>query len=181
MKNQLNILLAKCKKNDRRAQYQLFDLYVPYVNVIVRRYLFDGSSVQDVVQEVFISVFKSLRTSYDLQKGTFKPWVRKITINRCIQHNKNKKTFEDLNIDDHEVGVEPAVFSRLNEEELLKYLQNMPENYRTVFNLSVIDGYAHKEIANILGITIETSRKKLSRARAWLNNPTRSSKSFINS
>lgn len=176
----INILINKCKNNNRRAQYELFDLYLPYVNVIVRRYLFDQSNVKDIVQEVFITVFKSIKTSYDPAKGEFKPWLRMITINRCIKQNKNNKTFEDLDVNEHDVSVEPAVFKAFDKEELLKYLLQMPENYRLVFNMAIIDDYSHKEIAAALGITEASSRKKLSRAREWLNQRTQSSKSFFN-
>lgn len=174
------LIITKCKNNDRRAQYELFDLFLPYVNVIVRRYLFDQSNVKDVVQEVFITVFKSIKTSYNSEKGAFKPWLRTITINRCIKQNKNNKVYEDLEVVEKTASVEPVVFSNFNQEELLKYLQNMPENYRVVFNLSVIDDYSHVEIAAILGISEMSSRKKLSRARNWLSQRIQSSKSFFN-
>lgn len=180
MTEKTQILISKCKDDDRRAQYELFDLYLPYVNVVVRRYLFDQSNVKDVVQEIFITVFKSIKTSYNPSKGAFKPWLRTISINRCIKQNKNYKTFENLDLIEHETSVEPAVFSSFNQEELLKYLQNMPENYKVVFNMSVIDNYSHSEIAAILGISEMASRKKLSRARNWLNQRIQSSKSFFN-
>ena len=183
MAEQTNLIIAKCKKDNRRAQYELFDLYLPYVSVIVRRYLFDQNNVKDVVQEIFITVFKSLKTSFDSEKGAFKPWLRTITINHCIKQNKKNKqhrAFEDLNVNEHETGVEPIVFTTFNQEDLMNYLQAMPENYRVVFNMAVIDEYPHSEIANTLGITEATSRKKLSRARAWLNKRIESSKSFFN-
>ena len=103
-----------------------------------------------------------------------------ITINRCIKQNKNNKTFEDLDVAEHDVSVEPAVFTTFNKEELLKYLLQMPENYRLVFNMSVIDDFSHKEIATALGISEASSRKKLSRAREWLNQRIQTSKSFFN-
>ena len=174
------LLITKCKNNDRRAQYELFNQFLPYVNVIVRRYLFDQNNVKDVVQEVFITVFKSIKTSYDPAKGTFKPWLRTITINRCIKQNKNNKVFEDLEVVEKVASVEPIVFSNFDQEELLKYLQKMPESYRVVFNMSVIDDYSHSEISAILGISEMSSRKKLSRARNWLNQRIQSSKSFFN-
>ncbi|MFK7775255.1 MAG: RNA polymerase sigma factor [Saprospiraceae bacterium] len=174
------LLITKCKNDNRRAQYELFDLFLPYVNVVVRRYLFDQNNVKDVVQEVFITVFKSIKTSYDPTKGAFKPWLRTITINRCIKQNKNNKVFEDLEVVEKTASVEPVVFSNFNQEELLKYLQHMPENYKVVFNMSVIDDYSHSEIATILGISEISSRKKLSRARNWLNQRIQTSKSFFN-
>ena len=179
MAEKIQILIFKCKDNNRRAQYELFDLFVPYVNVIVRRYLFDQSNVKDVVQEIFITVFKSIKTSYDPSKGAFKPWLRIISINHCIKQNKSNKTFEALDNIEHDISVEPVVFSSFNQEELLKYLQKMPENYRVVFNMSVVDDYSHSEIAAILGISEMASRKKISRARNWLNQRTQLSKSFF--
>jgi RNA polymerase sigma-70 factor (ECF subfamily) len=174
------ILISKCKNNNRRAQYELFDLYLPYVNIVVRRYLFDQSNIKDIVQEVFITVFKSIKTSYDPQKGDFKPWLRTITINRCIKQNKNYKSFDDLDETEHDLSIEPAVFTAFDKEELLQYLLQMPEKYRLVFNMAIIDDYSHKEIATTLGITEASSRKKLSRAREWLSQRIQTSKSYFN-
>ncbi len=178
--DQINILIDKCKKDDRKAQFQLFELFLPYVTVLIRRYLFDQNAVADLSQEVFLTVFNSLKTSYDINKGAFKPWLRKITIHQCLKHNKTIRSIEEIDENTHYIKVEPAVFNAFSEEEMMNLIQSMPTTFRPVFNMAVIDGYPHSEIADLLGLTEAASRKKLSRARAWLSHRIKSSSSLFN-
>ncbi len=180
MKKQEQILVEACQRNDRKAQFQLFDLYLPYVTVVVRRYLLDQNAVSDLSQEIFITVFKNLKSSYDSTKGDFKPWLRKIAIRKCFRYNKSNSAFQGIDDDTPVISIEPSVFNNFSEEELMKLIQLMPEQYRPVFNLVAIDGYSHPEVSEMLGITATASRKKLSRARSWLSQRIQSSSSLSN-
>lgn len=169
MTKQVHILIEACQKDDRKAQFQLFDLYLPYVSVVVRRYLIDQNAVSDLSQEIFITVFKALKRSFDSSKGNFKPWLRKIAIHQCLRYNKSNLSFKGFDDNTPEISIEPSVFNNFSEEELMKLVHLIPEQYRLVFNMVVIDGYSHAEVGEMLGISTLASRKKLSRARNWLS------------
>ena len=103
-------------------------------------------------------------------KGSLEGWVRKITVNTAIRHwqrnkNRNENLIEDWNLD---IFDEPDVYAHLEEEDLLRLIAQLPEGYRLVFNMFAIEGYTHKEIADLLGIQESTSRSQLVKARKML-------------
>ncbi len=168
---QLHIILVGCQKGDRKCQAKLFEAYLPYIGGICKVYLYNRSYTNDVIQDSFLSIFANIGKSFDPSKGPFKAWVRKIAINHCLKRNqKNRKTIiEELDeVNVKNMKMNPDVFYKLSEEELVKVVRSIPESYREVFTLYAIEGYSHKEIADLLSISVEVSRKKLSKARAWL-------------
>ena len=170
MKDEISIeLISLCLSKNREAQRKLYDLLLPYLNVMCNRYLVNDTDVKDVLQETFINIFKNLN-QFDVQKASFKTWTTKIAINNCLKCNaKNSKlSIEELVIDIHESTVDPTIIENISNEELLTWLKKMPQPYFEVFNLHVIDGFSHKEIAKLLDIESSLSRKRLSRAREWL-------------
>ena len=130
----------------------------------------DDTKAQDILQETFIRIFKSFKT-YDPDKGALSTWMRKIAIN-CALRSLNKKTLEISNLSvvdyDQKYNVEPEAISKLSHDDLLKIVQTLPDGYRQVFNLSVIEGYSHREIGEMLGIAAVSSRSNLSRAKQLL-------------
>jgi RNA polymerase sigma factor (sigma-70 family) len=167
---EINIeLIALCISNNRNAQKQLYDMLLPYLNVICQRYLNDPSERSDVLQETFISLFKNLK-QFDLSKASFKTWATKIAINYCLKNNEKRKreATQELGEAQFESQVDPEVLRNLTNEELLLWMKKMPENYFTVFNLYVVDGFSHQEIAQILRIEESLSRQRLTRAKNWL-------------
>lgn len=162
-------LIALCLSKNGEAQRRLYGLLLPYLNVICKRYLFDTSFLKDVLQETFINIFNHL-DQFDIQKASFKTWSTQIAINASLKcNNKDKRrSTEELVIDLHEVPVMPEVIDNLSNEDLLIWLKKMPFQYYEVFNLFVIDGYSHDEIASLLSIEAALSRQRLSRARSWL-------------
>lgn len=167
---QINIeLIAACISNQRVAQKQLYDILLPYLNVICQRYLRNQSDRSDVIQETFISLFKNLH-QFDVHKASFKTWATKIAINYALKANEkgNRNATQELVVPMHEPKLDPAILRQLSNEELLLWMKRMPENYFAVFNLFVVDGFSHKEIANILRIDESLSRQRLSRGKAWL-------------
>lgn len=130
------------------------------------RYTSNADEAKDILQDGFVKVFTNLNT-FNF-KGSFEGWVRRIMINTAIACYRTKKNIYTLEIvDDIETGND-NVFDSLSAEELLMIIRKLPSQYKMVFNLYAIEGYSHKEISEMLGITESTSKSDLSRARAIL-------------
>ena len=124
--------------------------------------------VLDFLQDGFVNVFRYLN-QYN-SKGSFEGWVRKIMVNTSLKHVKKKSFSHEIpgTEDYHHKSVNPEVFSKLSEEELLNLIQELPDGYRVIFNMYVIEGYSHKEIGEQLEIGESTSRSQLVKARRLL-------------
>lgn len=163
-------LVKKARKGSHKAFKQLYDKYQHQLFMVCLRYAKDKSQAEDFLQESFIKIFKGI-DSFDPEKGFFEFWARKITINVCLE-NIRKKSLYTLNI----AGVEniPTVhedaLSILSKQEMMEMIQEMPYGYKTVFNMYVIDGFSHKEIAAYMEISVGTSKSQLSKARNYLKN-----------
>ncbi len=167
-----SITIKKCLKGDQSAFKKAYNDTLPYVLSIVRRYIYEEAYRPDIVQEVYIQLFNNL-ANYDSKKGEFKPYLRKITVNCCITTIRKKsrkpliqsltKVEEDTLSDQSEEKI-----LSLSREEILQLLSTMPQGYKIIFLLYAIDGFSHKEIAEKLNISPETSRSQYSRARKWL-------------
>ncbi len=162
-------LVKACIANEKQSQKQLYQLLVPYLRAIATRYLRDTSYIKDALQESFVRIFNSL-DKYDFDKAPLKKWAAKITINQCLNLNTRviKMPNEEFIDEQCKEIVMPAVLERLSNEDLLSILKKMPTGYFEIFNLHVIDGYAHKEIATMLNIKKELSRQRLARAKNWI-------------
>ena len=162
-------MIQACANQNRAAQKELYLKLLPYLRAIANRYLKDTSFTKDVLQESFVKLFKSIH-KYDPQKAPFKNWAARFVINTSINYNERviDQYSEELIIDLHE-SVDYEEIDQLSDGILLAVLKKMPHGYYEIFNLFVIDGYNHKEISLILGITEALSRKKLSRAKNWMN------------
>lgn len=163
-------IINSVKERDESAFQKLYEACIRYVFAIVRRYVTNESDHQDVIQEIFARLYLSIGT-FDAAKGEFKFWLRRLTINQCIQHyRKRSRSGKILPIDtvaEIDSGAKEQM-SSLSRAELLDYLGKMPEGYRQVFMLVIIDEFSHQETGQILGITPETSRSQLHRAKKWL-------------
>lgn len=134
------------------------------------RYARDQTEAEDMTQEGFIRLFKNLHTYK--HKGSFEGWVRRVFVNTAIKyyHKVNKHNGHMQVEDAHTEHVDATAIARLSEEELLEIIRSLPDGYRTVFNLYAIEGYSHKEIADLLDINESTSRSQLVKARKQLQN-----------
>lgn len=167
---QINLnLIQSCKSQNRLAQKQLYQLLLPYLRAVASRYLRDTSFVKDVLQESFVKIFRYI-DRYDPNKAPFDKWAAKIVVNDSLNYNKRVigTPNEEFDTTKHDIICLPQVMKNLSDEHLLFILKQMPKNYFEVFNLFVIDGYKHDEIAEMLDIAEALSRKRLSRAREWL-------------
>jgi len=170
LKEEINIeLIALCRQNNNVAQRKLYDLLLPHLNGICRRYLFDLNFIKDALQESFVKIFKHI-DKYDIQKSNFKTWSSKITINTCLKLNQKYKSQQLHELKDNMYDrlhiTNPIDFS--SEDEILNWLKKMPTLFYEVYILNLVDGYTHQEIAEKLSISVELSRKRLSRARDWV-------------
>jgi RNA polymerase sigma-70 factor (ECF subfamily) len=165
-------LVKKCLEKDALAQKHLFDIYSKKMMGVCLRYSKDSDEAQDVLQMGFIKVFDKL-DMYN-QKGSLDGWIRKIIVNTALDNiRKNKKFINDIEIDKVDYQIhndnENAV-DILSAQDLLEKIQKMPTGFKTVFNMYVIEGYSHKEIAKELNVSVNTSKSQLSRARVYLQN-----------
>ncbi len=161
-------LIKGCIRNDRNCQKELFLRYAGKMLTVCRRYARHEMEAEDLLQDAFIKVYSNIE-KYK-HKGSFEGWIRRIVINTALK-NYQKHSFqkERIGLHDYEEDwLEPKAISNLGEEELLKLVSELPDGYRVVFNLYAIEGYSHKEIADMLEIGESTSRSQLVKARKLL-------------
>jgi RNA polymerase sigma factor (sigma-70 family) len=158
-------LIRKCLKGDAAAQRQLFEQFAPRMMTVCRRYMPVRQEAEDILQEAFIRVFKSLHQFRS--EGSLEGWMRKAFVRVAINHIKRSKMRFD-HIDSAEVAGHDDVVSEMGAEEILSLVQQLPVGYRTIFNLNVVEGYSHEEIGQLLGIAAVTSRTQLMRAKQML-------------
>jgi RNA polymerase sigma-70 factor (ECF subfamily) len=169
MVNDLDIIKG-CVRHDRKAQQMLYDKYSRFLLGICMRYATDRAEAEDILQDSFLKVYFSIRDYSGT--GSFAGWLRKIAVNTAITHyHKNLKYRYHIEIEEY-VSVETGSASfeedLFTSDELHKVLNELPAGYRMVFNLYAIEGYKHKEIADMLGIDTNTSKSQYSRAKAVL-------------
>jgi len=161
-------LIKGCIQQDMECQRMLFEQYAGRMMTICLRYSCDQPEAEDILQEAFIKIFSHL-SQYKFQ-GSFEGWMKRIVVN-CALKMIQKKRIQFSEIHSQEListQPDPDALSNLTEDELLKLISNLPDGYRIVFNLSVMEGYNHDEIAALLGIQPTTSRSQLVKARRLL-------------
>jgi len=161
-------LIQKCLQGNSVSQKKLFDIFSSRMYSVCMRYASDPDLAQDFLQEGFIRLFKNLHQFRF--EGSFEGWVRRIFIHTSIEFcRKNAKNMEVNGLEELEnIGFNESVLDKFNAESLLLMVQKLPLGYRTVFNLYAIEGYTHKEIAIELGISENTSKTQLRKARLGL-------------
>lgn len=159
-------LIQKCKKQDIKAQEQLYRLYSHKLFAVCLKYSSNYQQAEDNLQDAFLMIFKKINQYKD--KGSFEGWMKRIVINTALQKYRKQAVFEivreehfkepEIEIDENMVSV----------DFLLKIIQQLPDRYRQVFNLYALDGFSHREIAEIMNISTGTSKSNLARARIIL-------------
>ena len=162
-------LIPKCIKGDRPAQRKMYELLAPRFFPVCIRYVGDRTVAEDVLQEGFVALFAKLETYSG--SGSFDGWARRIFINASLMYLRKNDVLKDSQ-DITEIRKMSSdgenALERIGYKELMGLITTMPVGFRTVFNLYVLEGFSHKEIADMLGITESTSRTQLSRGRIWL-------------
>lgn len=161
-------IVQGCIKEDRHCQQALFVRYAGKMLAVCMRYTRHRMEAEDILQDAFVKVFDNIHKFQF--KGSFEGWIRRIVINTALK-NYSKKSFQQEQIgleNQPEHSTEPESYKNLEQEEMLRLINRLPEGYRVVFNLYAIEGYSHKEISDMLGIQESTSRSQLVKARKML-------------
>lgn len=160
-------LITDCRKGDRRAQKTLYLRYADKLMNICLRYSRDRPEAEDALQNAFVKIFTKIK-DFRTGEGSFEGWMSRIAVNESLMtYRKNKRMFYP---DDEVIAMnlppsEPAILQDLAAEDVIKLLERLPDGYRVVFNLHVVEGYSHDEISEMLGITAGASRSQLTRAK----------------
>lgn len=168
---ELEVIIDNCKANKNGAFEFLYRKYYRVLYGIALRYCRTTFEAEDILQEAFIKIFKNIH-SYNMQ-GSFEGWIKRIVQNTAINHYRNNLKFNlnsDITNEEYELNDESfdSLFNALETKEIIKLLNEMPEGYRMIINLYCIDGYSHKEIAELLKISIGTSKSQLFKAKDYL-------------
>ncbi|MGG8495988.1 RNA polymerase sigma factor [Tenacibaculum sp. TC6] len=163
----LKTIIQQCCQQNNKAQAKVYQLYANKLFALCLKYSRNYEEAQDTLQDSFLTIFKKIK-QYN-HKGSFEGWMKRITINTALQKYRQKSPLqlvkeeviedvEEVHYDDSEISV----------DFLLESIQQLPDRYRLVFNLYVLDKFSHKEIAGMLEISEGTSKSNLSRARLLL-------------
>lgn len=164
------LLIAGCKRGESWARKQLYEIHAPVMMSVCMRYVNNRETAKDLLQDGFIKIF----TRIDSFSGTgsLGGWIRKIFVTTALEYLRQNKALKlNIHIEDCNDGIEyinTSAIDRLSADELLDCISTLPDGFRTVFNLFAIEGYSHREIAEMLNIKESTSRSQFVRARKIL-------------
>ncbi|MCG8328450.1 MAG: sigma-70 family RNA polymerase sigma factor [Chitinophagales bacterium] len=174
-------LVYRALKGQQLAFKKLYAKHQRSLFLVCLRYAKDKATAEDFLQEAFISIYKNLK-KFDQSRGVFEAWAKRIVINTCLMHIRRNRLYA-VNITGEEqiASQAPDILSQLSLQEMLQLIQQMPYGYKTIFNLYVIDGYSHNEIAAELGIAVGTSKSQLLKARNYLKKKLQANQQVFNS
>lgn len=160
-------LILACKKMQRDAQRQVYEILAPRMHRLCKRYLKKEEEIEEVLADAFFIIFTKIDQLKEIK--AFEGWAKRITVNECLHQLKRNVNF-NLYLEDNKVHVltQPEQENNLLEEDLLKLLNYIPDGCKTIFNLYVIEGYSHKEIAKMLSVSEGTSKSQLNVAKTKL-------------
>jgi len=161
-------LIKQCQKKSKKAFDELYLTYSPLIYGICLRYTKDEFEAQDLLQECFIRILNKI-SDYKF-KGSFEGWIRRLTVNNAINFIRSRRHFMMDDISEYEIETNnnTDVISDMSAREIVQLINQLPDGYRTVFNLHVIEGYKHTEIAEMLDISDITCRTQYKKARETL-------------
>lgn len=173
MAKDVTFLILECKKNNKKAQIQIYDLYCENMFFTAFQYLKNEDEAKDAVQDSFLKAFLSLE-SFEID-SSFGLWLKKIVINTCIDKLKKRKietiSLENYSIEVLDEDIDDWNFeTKISKESIIKAIENLGLKYQLVIKLFLFEGYDHSEIADILNIPIKTSRTQLKRGKLLLKN-----------
>lgn len=166
-------LLKGCLEGNRRMQEELYRRFSPRMYAVCLRYAGKAEEAEDILQEGFIKVFKKMDSFRG--DGSFEGWMRRIFVNTAIEHFRRKRYLMPVTEREENTleGKYTSALDDLGAKDVLALIQELSPGYRTVFNMYVVEGYTHKEIADMLGISEGTSKSQLSRAKVILQDMVR--------
>jgi RNA polymerase sigma-70 factor (ECF subfamily) len=163
-----NDLIAGCIEADRKMQYELYQRYAAKMFGVCLRYTGNVEEAEDVLQEGFIKIFKKINSFRS--EGSFEGWIRRIFVNTAIENFRRKNYLQPISEKEEQTieGQYLSALDKMAEKDIINLVQQLSPGYRTVFNLYVVEGYTHRQIAEMLGISEGTSKSQLSRAKIIL-------------
>ncbi len=167
-------LAEYCRRGDNVARKQLYEKYADLLMTICIRYCSDRDLARDVLHDGFLKIFRSFDKFHYRGEGSLRAWLTRIMINEALEALRKRSSLNEQPIDeladDIEIEEEKEDFERILQPVLMRFIRELPDGYRTVFNLYVFEEKSHKEIAEILGITEHSSSSQFFRAKKWLMN-----------
>src|SRR5690606_2369242 len=166
-----NDLLSRCLLKEPKAQEELYMRYKAKVMGLCRRYARNKAEAEDIYQETFIRVFRSLNQRNDA--SSLESWIKRIAVNTALNYyhqTKRHNHIQERNGHHYPSEAYNEILSRLCDEMLIGIINELPDGYRMVFNLHEVEGYSHQEIGSMLNISEATSRSQLNRAKQALRN-----------
>lgn len=163
--------LRKALDGDNTATEWIYRKHVRYLSALCSRYITEDEDIKDVLQESFIKIFTSLDSFKYRGEGALKAWMAKITLNETLKFVRNNSRLPIDGIDDKDINIaddDSMETEDIPTDVLHQFIRELPDGYRTVFNLYVIDDKSHKEIAQLLGIKENTSASQLHKAKSML-------------
>lgn len=165
------LMIAGCKRGDSSARKQLYELYAPAMLSVCIRYVNDRETARDLLQDGFIKIFTKIGTYSG--SGSLGGWVRRIFVTTALEYLRHKDALKmSINIDEYDNNYtgnfDVPILDQLSADELMGCITQLPDGFRTVFNLFAIEGYTHSEIAEMLNIKESTSRSQFVRAKKIL-------------
>lgn len=163
--------LRKALDGDNTATEWIYRKHVRYLSALCSRYITEDEDIKDVLQESFIKIFTSLDSFKYRGEGALKAWMAKITLNETLKFVRNNSRLPIDSIDDKDMNIADGDSMETEDiptDVLHQFIRELPDGYRTVFNLYVIDDKSHKEIAQLLGIKENTSASQLHKAKSML-------------
>lgn len=162
-------LINACRQRDRRAQQALYDRFAPNMFGVCKRYVKTQEDAEDVLIEAFFKVLTNIEQYKG--EGSFEGWIRRIVVNESLMALRKRVNFSQmLELTEVDIPVTTSALQDLVARDILNLIDILPIGYRTVFNLYVLEGYKHREIAQIMGISINTSKSQLILAKKRLKN-----------
>jgi len=164
-----NSFIKGCQNAEANAQRQLYESYLPYVLTIARRFGIADQEMADVIQEIFIEILSNI-DKYDSNIGEFKYWLKSVAIHKILNIQRKQGRKREITVEylEETLAVKHTNTANLDNEFLIQLIRELPDGYRRVFNLFVVDGFSHQEIGEKLGIDAGSSRSQLSRAKQLL-------------
>ncbi|MBL0357777.1 MAG: RNA polymerase sigma factor [Chitinophagaceae bacterium] len=163
-------LIRACISEDAASQKEVFTRYGSRMLGVCHRYARTAADAEDILQDAFIKVFDKLH-QFKFE-GSFEGWIRKIVVNTALKKYTLTRYEKEVNgienISKYESAEDPSAYTHLSQKDLLVLINQLPDGYRMIFNLHVMEGYQHEEIADMLGIQPGTSRSQLVKARNML-------------
>jgi RNA polymerase sigma-70 factor (ECF subfamily) len=173
-----NELIGLAQGNNRHAQHKIYSKYAPKMLSVCRQYVKDVHHAEDLMITAFMKVFTNLKNFEN--KGSFEGWIRRIMVNECISFIRAQKKVSFLEDEYYKEDTFNNIESGMSVDDIQSLIDSLPDGYRMIFNLYAIEGYKHREIAEMLGINEGTSKSQLSHARRILQEQVNLQKNYQN-